>query len=141
MVESGVPHSAEVIEKFTEMKVQRSIKYMVCKIENESEIIVEHMGGPDETWENCQSKLPADEPRYVIFDYDLHIENENPPRVEKKLTFIHWVPESAKPRSKMCASSSKEPFKRALVGVQKEVQATDASEIEKSFIEETLRRK
>jgi len=53
MVESGVPHSAEVIEKFTEMKVQRSIKYMVCKIENESEIIVEHMGGPDETWENC----------------------------------------------------------------------------------------
>ena len=141
MVESGVPHSAEVTEKFNEMKLHQGCKFLICKIEGESEIVVEHTGPPDATYEDCRALLPPDEPRFVIFDYDLKIEHENTPRVEKKICFIHWVPESSKPRNKMASSSSKEPFKRALEGVQKDLQATDPSEIEQSFVEETLRRK
>ena len=141
MVESGVPHSADVTEKFDAMKLRKEFKFLICKIENEAEIICEHAGGPDATYDECRSLLPPDEPRFVVFDYDLKIENENPPRVEQKLTFIHWVPETSKPRNKMASSSSKEPFKRALVGVQKDLQATDPSEIEQSFVEENLRRK
>ena len=82
MVESGVPHSADLIEKFNAMKLSKEFKFLICKIENEAEIVVEHAGAPDASYEDCKNLLPPDEPRFVIFDYDLKIENENPPRVE-----------------------------------------------------------
>jgi cofilin len=55
--------------------------------------------------------------------------------VEKnKLFFISWVPDVAKVKAKMLYASSKERFRRDLDGVQLEIQATDASEIEESVL-------
>jgi len=57
--------------------------------------------------------------------------------VEKnKLFFVSWVPDVAKIKQKMLYASSKEAFRRMLDGIQLEIQATDASEIEESVLRE-----
>jgi cofilin len=117
MVESGVKCSTECLEKFNEMKINRAYKYIIFKIESETEIIVEHLGAPDADYAAFAAALPANEPRFGVIDYSLDITEENPPRIEQKMTFIHWVPDISTPRYKMVASSSKEPFKRQLAGV------------------------
>ncbi len=141
MVESGVKCSAECVTKYVEMKNAQTYKYIIYNIESETEIVVESTGAPGASYEEFASALPAAEPRYGVYDYDLSITEENPPRVEKKLVFVHWVPDNSAPRYKMVARSSKEPFKRQLEGIQKEVQATDESEKQQAYVEETLRRK
>jgi cofilin len=46
-----------------------------------------------------------------------------------KILFIVWAPDSAKIKEKMLITSSKDAVKKKLVGIGKEIQATDASEI------------
>jgi len=50
-----------------------------------------------------------------------------------------WCPDTAKVKKKMLYSSSFDALKKSLVGVQKYIQATDASEAAMDAVEEKLR--
>jgi len=52
---------------------------------------------------------------------------------------MSWCPETAGVKKKMLYSSSVDALRKALVGVQKFIQATDASEADKESVEEKLR--
>jgi cofilin len=140
MVESGIRAAESVQIRYETMKLRHDCKYLIFKIVNEAEIQIEAEGELSEGYAEFRAKLPRTEPRFAVFDYTLSYD-EVPPRTENKLVFIHWCPDEAAPRLKMCSSSSKEPFKRSLEGVQKEVYATDESEICQENVEATLRRK
>jgi cofilin len=83
------------------------------------------------TYAEFTKLLPEAECRYAVYDFS-YVGKEG---VEKnKLFFISWVPDVAKVKAKMLYASSKERFRRDLDGVQLEIQATDASEIEESVL-------
>jgi len=77
------------------------------------------------------AQLPEAECRYAVYDFS-YVGKEG---VEKsKMFFISWVPDVAPVKKKMLYASSKESFRRALDGIQLEIQATDPSEIEESVL-------
>lgn len=85
------------------------------------------------TYAEFTALLPEAECRYGVYDF-AYVGREG---VEKsKLFFVSWVPDVAKIKAKMLYASSKEAFRRLLDGVQLEIQATDASEIEESVLRE-----
>ncbi|KAM3264351.1 actin-depolymerizing factor-like [Capsicum annuum] len=99
--------------------------YVVFKIDGQ-QVVVEKVGGNQETHEDLANILPPNEYRYAIFEYDFTT-NEN---VQKsKIFFIAWSPETARVRSKMLHSSSKDRFMREFNGVQVELQAIDPSKM------------
>ncbi|KAL6126130.1 hypothetical protein ACLB2K_074181 [Fragaria x ananassa] len=107
--------------KFLELKAMRNHRFIVFKIEEKiQQVIVEKIGGPDESYEDFTNSIPADECRYAVYDFDFTTE-ENCQK--SKIFFISWV------RSKMLYASSKDRFKRELDGIQVELQATDPTEM------------
>ncbi|XP_030936751.1 actin-depolymerizing factor 7-like [Quercus lobata] len=118
--------------KFVELKAKRNYRFIIFKIEDQ-EVVVEKLGSPYETYEDFTESLPANECRYVVYDFDF-ITDENCQK--SKIFFIAWSPDTSKVRSKMVYASSKDRFKRELDGIQVELQATDPSEMSLDIIKE-----
>ncbi|KAK4526282.1 hypothetical protein GAYE_SCF22MG4196 [Galdieria yellowstonensis] len=80
-----------------------------------------------EDWKKFVTELPQNDCRFAVYDF----EYQTSEGVSKnRIIFILWSPESAKIKSKMLYSSSREALVQKLNGVQKEIQATDQDEIE-----------
>ncbi|KAI3817992.1 hypothetical protein L1987_11794 [Smallanthus sonchifolius] len=122
---SGMAVDDECKLKFLELKSKRNYRFIIFKIEQQ-QVIVEKLGGPDESYEDFTNSLPIDECRYAVFDFDF-ITDENCQK--SKIFFIAWAPDTSKVRAKMVYASSKDRFKRELDGIQFELQATDPSEM------------
>ncbi|KDP28647.1 hypothetical protein JCGZ_14418 [Jatropha curcas] len=113
--------------KFLELKAKRNYRFIVFKIdENNQQVMVEKVGGPNQSYEDFTNSLPPAECRYAVFDFDFTTD-ENCQK--SKIFFIAWAPDTSKVRSKMLYASSKDRFKRELDGIQLELQATDPSEM------------
>lgn len=111
--------------RFQELKAKRIYRYITFKIEGQ-EVVIDKLGGHEETYEDFNNALPTDECRYAVFDFDFTT-NENCQK--SKIFFIAWAPDTSKVRMKMVYASSKDRFKRELDGIQVELQATDPSEM------------
>ncbi|KAH7422155.1 hypothetical protein KP509_13G093800 [Ceratopteris richardii] len=124
---SGIAVDDECKLKFLELKSKRLHRYIIYKIDDKShKIVVEKVGGPEESYDAFTGSLPEKDCRYAIYDYDF-VTEENCQK--SKIFFVAWSPDVARVRTKMLYASSKDRFKREL-DVTYEVQATDASEIE-----------
>ncbi|XP_074352839.1 uncharacterized protein LOC141691991 [Apium graveolens] len=111
--------------KFMELKSKRNYRYITYKIEDQ-QVVVDKLGGPDESYDDFSNSLPADECRYAIYDFDFTtVENCQ----KSKIFFVAWSPDTSKVRMKMVYASSKDRFKRELDGIGAELQATDPSEM------------
>lgn len=76
--------------KFLELKAKRNHRFIVFKIEERiQQVMVEKLGGPDETYEDFTNSLPANECRYAVFDFDFTTD-ENCQK--SKIFFIAWWP-------------------------------------------------
>ena len=63
--------------KFLELKAKRNYRFIVFKIEEKiQQVIVEKLGGPEETYDDFTASMPANECRYAVFDFDF-ITDEN----------------------------------------------------------------
>ncbi|MCO5594738.1 hypothetical protein L7F22_048771 [Adiantum nelumboides] len=124
---SGMAVDDECKLKFLELKSKRLYRYIVYKIDDKTQkIVVEKLGGPDESYESFTGSLPEKDCRYAIYDYD-YMTQENCQK--SKIFFVAWSPDVSRVRTKMLYASSKDRFKREL-DVTYELQATDPSEIE-----------
>ncbi|GAB4861788.1 Actin-depolymerizing factor 10 [Ancistrocladus abbreviatus] len=124
---SGMAVDDDCKLKFLELKAKRNHRFIVFKIEEKmQQVMVDKLGGPNETYEDFARSLPANECRYAVYDYDFTTD-ENCQK--SKIFFIAWSPDTSKVRSKMLYASSKDRFKRELDGIQVELQATDPSEM------------
>jgi cofilin len=135
MVSSGVSPVDASIQEFERMKLARHARFLIFKVD-ESGISVETVGDRSATFDALKAGLPADQPRYAVYDYAFDKEGSH----QEKLIFIVWSPENSAVRSKMIIASSKENFKRRLEGVTRELQATDASELTLESLDEVARR-
>lgn len=83
---SGMAVDDDCKLKFLDLKAKRNYRFITYKIED-YKVMVDKLGGPDESYDAFKSSLPSDECRYAVFDFDFTT-NEN---VQKsKIFFIAW---------------------------------------------------
>ncbi|KAL9002831.1 MAG: hypothetical protein Q9188_004256 [Gyalolechia gomerana] len=143
MSKSGVTVSPECISKFNELKLGKSIKYIIYKLSDDYKEIVVEETSTDAEWENFQNKImnakasykgkEGKGPRYAVYDFQYELEGGEGTR--NKIVFISWSPdEGTLVYPRMTYASSKEALKNALNGLGAEVQANNEDEIEYSTI-------
>ncbi|MCO5611160.1 hypothetical protein L7F22_065410 [Adiantum nelumboides] len=124
---SGIAVDDECKLKFMDLKSKRTYRYIVYKLDDKlNKIVVEKLGGPDESYDQFTASLPEKDCRYAIYDYDFVTEDNCQ---KSKIFFVAWSPDVARVRTRMLYASSKDRFKREL-DVTYEIQATDPTEIE-----------
>jgi len=139
MSQSGAQVSAECITKFNELKLNKKIKFIIYKLDdNYKEIIVDE-ASENGDWEVFREKLITAQsksktgkvgkgPRYAVYDFNYDLASGEGSR--SKITFIAWSPDDAGIQPKMIYASSKDALKRALNGIATEFQANDEDDIE-----------
>jgi cofilin len=128
---SGVAVDDECINKFQELKLGHSLRYILYKLNNDNtSIVIEKTAPASASYNEFVNELPKDDCRYAIYDFQFDLEGGR----RNKILFILWAPDSAKIKSKMLYTSSKADLRKKLVGVATEIQATDASEIDFDYV-------
>mmetsp|Transcript_80841 Transcript_80841/g.187688 ORF Transcript_80841/g.187688 Transcript_80841/m.187688 type:complete len:138 (+) Transcript_80841:73-486(+) len=136
---SGVAASDECVEAYNQIKMKKDLRYVIYKIENAKEIIVESKGPSTETYKDFVAKLPDDEPRYALVDVDYTADDGRP---QSKLCFIFWSPDGkTSVKNRMVYASSKDAIKKKLTGVMKEIQANDISDLAEDEVHKEMNKK
>merc|ERR1719311_2040137 len=136
---SGVKVSDACVEVYNEIKMKKSKKYVLFKIENKKEIVIDSEGDASKTFDDFKAALPEDQPRYGLVD--IHYTTDDG-RDQSKLTFVMWSPDDkCGVKDKMLYASSKDAIKKKLTGIMKELQCNDASDLEWKDVEALMNRK
>merc|ERR1712117_359257 len=119
-------------------------RYCVFFIKDCKNVFVEKMGCRDASYDDFLADLQSGgegECRYGLYDFEYEHQCQGTTEVSKKqkLFLMSWCPDTARIKKKMLYSSSFDALKKALVGVHKYIQATDAAEASKESVEEKLR--
>lgn len=72
--------------RFLELKSKRNYRFIIFKIEDQ-QVIIDKIGGHDDSYEDFTNSLPANECRYAVFDFDFTTD-ENCQK--SKIFFIAW---------------------------------------------------
>ncbi|SBT79541.1 actin-depolymerizing factor 2, putative [Plasmodium malariae] len=128
---SGVRVSEECIYEFNKLKVKHLHKYMIFRIENCEEIIVDIL-------EQDPDLKSLDD---IIIGISNHLKKTEympiptPEGVlRNKIYFIFWSPDSARAKEKMLYASSKESLVRKINGIFKSFEITcDLEEFEEEL--------
>eukprot|EP00986_Skeletonema_menzelii_P016433 scaffold14557_cov133-Skeletonema_menzelii.AAC.5 len=127
---TGVQVGDEVVKSFSAFKLQQepyNLRYFIYEIKDKKTITIEKQGAREKTYDDLVEELPENDCRYVLIDIDFESSDGRP---TSKIVFITWNPDTAKIRSKMLYSGSKEALKSALTGVGIHINATDHSELD-----------
>ncbi|KAF5288054.1 hypothetical protein FQR65_LT12104 [Abscondita terminalis] len=141
---SGVTVADICKTTYEEIKKDKKHRYVIFYIRDEKQIDVEVIGKRDEEYEQFLVKLQGggeSDCRYGLYDFEYMHQCQGTTESSKKqkLFLISWCPETAKVKKKMLYSSSFEALKKALVGVQKTIQANEISDASREVVEEKLR--
>jgi len=139
MSQSGATVSQECISAFNDLKLNKTIKYIIFKLSDDYKEIVVEDTSSDSDWDNFREKLVNAQsksksgklskgPRYAVYDFQYELASGEGSR--NKITFIAWSPDDAGIQPKMIYASSKDALKRSLNGIAVEFQANDEDDIE-----------
>merc|ERR1712195_326966 len=118
---------------------KKTKKYVLFKIENKKEIVIDCQGDTTKTFEDFKAALPEAEPRYGLVDIEYTTDDGRP---QSKLTFVMWSPDDkCGVKDKMLYASSKDAIKKKFVGIMKEIQANDLDDLEDDAIQALMNKK
>ena len=130
---TGIKVDPECVHLYNELKLCHNLKYIVFAFNKEKTKIVVERTGDDEnmTYEEFIDSLPPNECRYAIFNFVFEHSYMGTSITAKceRILLLLWCPSSAKIREKMLFASSKRSIRKALDGIQVEIQGTDYSEV------------
>ena len=131
MVDSGIKPTSEIMAAFNELKIERTIKCLVLKIDssNKGLEIDFSVDKASFNYNELADRLPKDDPRFVLVDFEYET-NENPPRKTSRLVLFFWCPDNSKIQRKVVFSSTKHSVKQILSGIQKDIQASDYADLD-----------
>jgi hypothetical protein len=133
---SGIKPDEAMIEEYKAIKITRTEKIWIMDICN-SKLEVIFKGDKSFDYNNLPEKLPSNEPRFVVYDFDYETE-EVPPRKASKLIFIFWCPLTANAQKRFTYSSSLSEIVSTLGAIQKQFQIDDYSLLEYNEIRKQL---
>ncbi|KAG1873816.1 actin depolymerizing factor [Suillus subluteus] len=134
---SGVAAAPECLEKFAQLKMSKSLKYILFKLnDRRTEIVIDKTSGnPD--YEEFLENLPSDGCKWAVYDFSYTSDDGSP---RNKLCFFSWSPDNAPIRAKMVHASSKDALRRSLDGIGAEIQGTDPTEVAYETVLEKVKR-
>jgi cofilin len=136
MADANYPMHPDCMEAFNAVKDPNGpTSFVIFKIEHE-QIAVDQVGNNSMAYADFVALLPAHEPRFCVYDYNYQNDEGHK---RSKLVFIFWSPESVNPRLRMTYATGQKGLVRRLQGIQREVQATDLSEVQATAIESSFR--
>ena len=134
---SGIDCTDECVDAFNALKLKHTTPYIIFKITDDfEEIEVLKQGEKGSSYDDFMEELPENACRYAVYDYEF----EDDGRKQSKILFVVWAPDSSKIKEKMLYASSKANFKKKLVGIGNEIQATELSEIDEESVKEKVTR-
>uniref|UniRef100_A0A5K3F035 ADF-H domain-containing protein n=1 Tax=Mesocestoides corti TaxID=53468 RepID=A0A5K3F035_MESCO len=121
---SGVKCSENCIAKYNELKLKKTCRFILFKIDGEKEITVDQVGCRDCTFENFKEELNKlrGDARYAVLDFE-------PEANKSDLVFVTWIPSDATVRTRMLYASSVDALKAHLTGFKGVVQITDPDDL------------
>lgn len=136
MADANYPMAGDCLEAYNAVKDPRNpIHFVIFKVEHE-QIVIDHVGDANASYTDFIAHLPSAEPRFCVYDYNYQNEEGHP---RSKLLFIFWSPDTVPSRTKMVYATGVKGLVRRLQGIQKEIQATDLSEVQAQAVESSLR--
>jgi len=134
---TGVAVSDACIEEFNQLKLSKAVRFVMYGLNSDNtQVVVLSKGDKALSYQDFVSALPANECRWAVLDFEFQ---SNDAGVRNKILFIAWSPDTSKVKEKMLFAGSKESFKKKLVGVALEIQATDLSEIDHAVVLEKVK--
>merc|ERR1711879_1076067 len=134
---SGIQVADECTTAYQELKLGHKHRYVIYHVtDDKKSIVVEKTAEPGATYDDFVAALPKDDCRYAVYDFEWQADG----RTQNKILFYVWSPDTSKIKSKMIYAASKDALKKCLVGIAREVQATDQSELDHSAILELVGR-
>lgn len=137
---SGVAVDPKCVSVFKEMVKDRKFRGAIFKINDTmTEVSVDKTypigtGDHKADWNDFKKSLPENECRYGAYDFTYMHQGA----AKTKILFVLWSSEYSKVRSKMIYASSQEGVVNKLEGVQRQMQCTDADELEYDVISKQL---
>ncbi|KAG2135378.1 actin depolymerizing factor [Suillus bovinus] len=123
---SGVAVASECFQEFQQLKMSKSLKYILFKLnDSRTEIVVDKTSGNSD-YEEFLDNLPADGCKWAVYDFQYKLEDGSQ---RNKLCFFSWSPDNAPIRAKMVHASSKDALRKPLDGIGVEIQGTDLTEV------------
>jgi len=126
MSRSGVAVDPRCSEAFQELKLGKTTKFIIFKINDDKTAIVVSKVSNDTDYDSFLEELPDEDCRYAVYDFDYTKGDEGK---RNKICFYAWSPDTANVKSKMVYASSKESIKRTFNGIGVEIQGTDKAEV------------
>ena len=83
---AGTVVNDECKMRFMELKVKRIYRFIIFRID-EQQVVVEKLGGPNESYDDFTASFPSEECRYAVYDFGFTT-TEN--RQKSKIFFIAW---------------------------------------------------
>lgn len=124
---SGIKTNEDVNSVYKLLKNDRTVKAIIMKINDHTEIEVEHQWKTEEfDHEGFINKLPSDDSRFAILDFDYETQDGIK---TSKIVFILWAPINCKPQKKMKYSTSVGGVVSGLGAIAINVQADSISDI------------
>ncbi|MFE5556695.1 actin-binding ADF family protein [Streptomyces sp. NPDC056544] len=124
---SGTQVEDSVISAFKELKTKKAANTVFYRLSDDLSTIVPDYQGKL-THDELLEKLPAGEPRYVV--YDLTYSKGDGEGQRGKIVLISWCPDGTTVKKKMVHTSSYNTLRSMLDGVHMYVQASDLSDVE-----------
>lgn len=127
MVSSAASVHADIAAAFAEIN-GRKARFLVAKISDDSsEIHLETKGDRDATFDDFKNAIPADEPRYGVFDLEFTTDDG---RAVNKMVFVTYVPDSCtKIAVKFPYANCKDTMKSKCSPCAKEIQVNDRADL------------
>jgi cofilin len=129
-MQSGITPNETILQEYKEFKINRAYKCLILALDKDNkEIEITFKGDKNFEYKELADQLPKDDSRFVLvfFEYET---DEKPPRKTDKIIMIYWCPTTTPIRRKFASASTKEAIKTACTGIQKDIQASDYSEID-----------
>jgi len=123
------------------MQSKKSCPFLIFKIENEREVVVEHKGEPGDTYESFKDKMmeasKKKEARYAV--YDVYDDNDTGKNKTGKLLLIFWADDDlCAVKQKMLYSSSIQAVRKACAGYHKELECHEESDMNMQCFREKI---
>eukprot|EP01121_Diplochlamys_sp_Union-15-3_P009153 TRINITY_DN2475_c0_g1_i1.p1 TRINITY_DN2475_c0_g1~~TRINITY_DN2475_c0_g1_i1.p1 ORF type:complete len:162 (-),score=34.67 TRINITY_DN2475_c0_g1_i1:46-474(-) len=124
---TGVEINDKCIAEFNDFKLKKKHRFIIFRVSDDlKSVVIEKTAEISKTYSDFIKELPKDDCRYAVFNfqYDQGAEGQR-----SKVIFLLWAPEGSKIKHKMVYAGTKDALKKALEGLQIEIQGTDLSEI------------
>ncbi|KAF3931104.1 Cofilin [Dactylellina cionopaga] len=129
---ASITVSQESVDAYLDLKQNKS-RYILLRVSDKlTEIVLEKTVplSAGSKYNDFLADLAWTECKFAVYNFEYDFEGSH----RSKIVFFHWAPESSKVRDKMVYASSKDALKKALEGIEVEIQGTDKSEVEEAVV-------